>query len=68
MVWGSTKKDRRFQERPTEKAPMLQPKNDLRKSIIRFEQHKTVLAVVELSLRTWLVGGVVSCQALTAIR
>lgn len=38
---------------------MLQPKNDLRKSLIPFEQPKTVLAVVELSLRTWLVGGIV---------
>jgi transposase len=38
---------------------MLQPKNDLSKSVIAFEQHKTVVAVVELSLRTWLVGGIV---------
>src|SRR5262245_16848805 len=51
--------DRRFQQPPKEKAPMLQPKNDLRKSLIPFEQQKTVLAVVELSLRTWLVGGIV---------
>jgi transposase len=38
---------------------MLQPKNDLSKSLVAFEQHKTVLAVAELSLRTWLVGGIV---------
>jgi len=31
---------------------MPQPKNDLSKSLIPFEQHETVLAVVELSLRT----------------
>jgi transposase len=38
---------------------MTQPKNDLRKSLVALDQHKTVIAVVELSLRSWLVGGVV---------
>ena len=38
---------------------MPQPKNDLRKSLVALDQHKTVIAVVELSLRSWLVGGVV---------
>ena len=38
---------------------MLQRKDDLSKSLIPFEQHKTLVAVVELSLRTWLVGGIV---------
>ena len=38
---------------------MPQPKNDLRKSLVALEQHKTVIAVVELSLRSWLVGGIV---------
>ena len=38
---------------------MRPPKNDFSKSLIPFEQHETVLAVVELSLRTWLVGGMV---------
>jgi transposase len=57
MVWDLVE-DRRFQQRPTE-SPIRPPKNDLSKSLIPFEQHETVLAVVELSLRTWLVGGMV---------
>jgi len=38
---------------------MPQPKNELRKSLVALDQHKTVIAVVELSLRNWLVGGIV---------
>ena len=38
---------------------MRQPKNDLRKSLVALDQHKTVVAVVELGSRSWLVGGVV---------
>jgi hypothetical protein len=36
---------------------MPQPKSELRKSLVALDQHKTVIAVVELSLRNWLVGG-----------
>src|SRR6202008_706197 len=38
---------------------MPQPKSDLSRSLVVLEQEKTVVAVVELSLATWLVGGVV---------
>ena len=38
---------------------MPQPKSDLSRSLVALEQEKTVVAVVELSLATWLVGGVV---------
>jgi transposase len=39
---------------------MPRPKNDLGKSFIALEQHRTVIAVIELSLSRWLVGGIVA--------
>jgi transposase len=38
---------------------MAQPKDDLSQSLVALEQDKTLMAVVELSLSTWLVGGLV---------
>jgi transposase len=40
-------------------AKMLRPKDDLSKSLVALEQHRTIIAVVELSLKSWLVGGIV---------
>jgi transposase len=34
-------------------------KNDLSRSLVAFEQNSTLVAVVELSLKTWLVSGLV---------
>jgi transposase len=38
---------------------MAQPKDDLSRSLVALEQHRTLVSVVELSLATWLVGGIV---------
>lgn len=38
---------------------MPQPKDDLSKSLVALDQHKTVIAAVELSLAGWLVGGII---------
>ena len=38
---------------------MLQPKDDLSRSLVALDQHSTLIAVVELSLTTWLVGGMI---------
>ena len=38
---------------------MPQPKNDLSRSLVALDQHRTLIAVVELSLGSWLVGGIV---------
>jgi transposase len=38
---------------------MPQPKDDLSRSLVALDQDKTVIGVVELSLATWLVGGLV---------
>ena len=37
---------------------MLQLKDDLSRSLVALDQDRTLIAVVELSLATWLVGGV----------
>jgi len=34
-------------------------RNDLSRSLVAFDQNSTLVSVVELSLKTWLVGGVV---------
>jgi transposase len=34
-------------------------RNDLSRSLVAFDQNSTLVAVVEMSLKTWLVGGVV---------
>lgn len=38
---------------------MPQPKDDLSKSLVALDQNGTVIAVVELSQSSWLVGGIV---------
>ena len=38
---------------------MPQPKDDLSRSLVALDQHSALIAVVELSLSTWLVGGMV---------
>ena len=38
---------------------MHEPKDDLSRSLVTLDQHSTLIAVVELSLATWLVGGMV---------
>jgi transposase len=46
----------RWCEQPMER-PMK--RNDLSRSLVAFEQNSTLVAVVELSLKSWLVGGLV---------
>ncbi len=38
---------------------MPQPKDDLSRSLVALDQNSTVISVIELSLSTWLVGGIV---------
>ena len=33
--------------------------NDLSRSVVAFEQHNTIIAVIEMSLNSWLVAGIV---------
>ena len=38
---------------------MPQSKDDLSRSLVAFDQNSTVIALVELSSATWLVGGII---------
>ena len=38
---------------------MPRPKDDLSKSLVALDQHRTLIAAIELSLKSWLVGGIV---------
>ena len=38
---------------------MHHPKDDLSRSLVAFDQDTTLIGVVELSSKTWLVGGIV---------
>jgi len=40
-------------------SPMPQPKDDLGKSLVALDQNTTLVAVIELSRSSWLVGGIV---------
>jgi transposase len=47
---------------------MPQP-NDLSRSLVALDQNSTIIAVVELSQSSWLVGGVVpGCLALSLLQ
>src|SRR5260370_12642620 len=51
---------RRWQHRRCNaiECPMPRPKDDLSKSLVALDQHRTLIAVIELSLKNWLVGGI----------
>src|ERR1700746_1918904 len=38
---------------------MPQPKDDLSRSLVALDQHKTLISVIELSSVNWLVGGMI---------
>ena len=38
---------------------MPQPKDDLSRSVVALDQNNTLIAVLELSSSTWLVGGMI---------
>src|SRR5712692_5967706 len=58
MLWG---RRRGYGTIVVAKQPMERPmkRNDLSRSLVAFDQDSTLVAVVELSLKTWLVAGLV---------
>src|SRR5712692_6035864 len=58
MLWG---RRRGYGTIVVAKQPMERPmkRNDLSRSLVAFDQNSTLVAVVELSLKTWLVAGLV---------
>src|SRR5260370_11382746 len=59
MLWGGRRGHGIFVAASSRgSAPMPQP-NDLSRSLVALDQNSTIIAVVELSQSSWLVGGVV---------
>src|SRR5438874_13111996 len=59
MLWGGRRGNGNFVAASNRwSAPMPQP-NDLSRSLVALDQNSTIIAVVELSQSSWLVGGVV---------
>src|SRR5713101_9924762 len=59
MLWGG----RRGEMAPSSLQPMEcrmpRPQDDLSRSLVALDQHTTLIAAIELSLASWLVGGIV---------
>src|SRR6185312_458546 len=60
MLWGRRGETAPSSLQPDDGVrPMSQPKDDLSRSLVALDQCGTLIAVVELSLATWLVGGMI---------
>src|SRR5271163_2869493 len=60
MLWGGRRGDGTIVAATLMmECPMPQPKDDLSRSLVALDQHTTLIAAVELSLSTWLVGGMI---------
>jgi transposase len=60
MLWGGRRGDDTIvAANLMMECPMPQPKDDLSRSLVALDQHTTLIAAVELSLSTWLVGGMI---------
>jgi hypothetical protein len=59
MLWGE-RRGQWHHRRSSEsmERPMPQP-NDLSRSLVTLEQDATLIAVIEMSLKSWLVAGIV---------
>src|SRR5262245_56517322 len=62
MLWGVELGDRGHHAaavyNPPELFPMSKP-NDLSRSLLAFDQSRTLVAVIEMSQSSWLVSGIV---------
>src|ERR1700738_1779426 len=58
MLWGGRRGNGNFVAASNRwSAPMPQP-NDLSRSLVALDQNSTIIAVIEMSQSSWLVGGV----------
>ena len=58
MLWGGRQRNGNFVAASNRwSAPMPQP-NDLSRSLVALDQNSTIIAVIEMSQSSWLVGGV----------
>src|SRR6266849_279356 len=58
MVWGGRRGNGSFVAASNRWSAAMPQPNDLSRSLVALEQNSTIIAVVELSQSSWLVGGV----------
>jgi transposase len=62
MLWGVVGDEKIWHNRCCRtkgECPMPQSKDDLSRSLVALDQNSTIIALIELSSATWLVGGIV---------
>src|SRR6266581_3587690 len=59
MLWGVRREQCIFGAGHESKEHPMAKQNDFSRSLIAFEQNNTLIAVIEMSLNSWLVAGIV---------
>src|SRR6516164_907068 len=59
MLWGGRRGRGNFVAASNRWSAAMPQPNDLSRSLVALDQNSTIIAVVELSQSSWLVGGVV---------
>jgi hypothetical protein len=59
MLWGGRRGHGNFVAASNRWSAAMPQPNDLSRSLVALDQNSTIIAVVELSQSSWLVGGVV---------
>src|SRR5580692_12724542 len=59
MLWGDPAKTVILNPVTNQRSAAVANQNDLSRSVVAFEQHNTIIAVIEMSLNSWLVAGIV---------
>src|SRR5215469_12176001 len=58
ILWGGRRRDGNFVAAFNRWSAAMPQPNDLSRSLVALDQNSTIIAVVELSQSSWLVGGV----------
>ena len=58
MLWGDPAKTVILKPVTNQRSAAMANQNDLSRSVVAFEQHNTIIAVIEMSLNSWLVAGI----------
>jgi transposase len=59
MLWGDPAKRYIIGAVTNQRSAAMANQNDLSRSVVAFEQRNTIIAVIEMSLNSWLVAGIV---------
>jgi transposase len=59
MLWGDPAKRYIIGAVTNQRSAAMANQNDLSRSVVAFEQSNTIIAVIEMSLNSWLIAGIV---------